>query len=67
MLFTGLELYFLYKYVTIKYIKRRRCRKMNGSEMIEELLVDDVVLEEDSCSSNVHSQTWHDSWRNSID
>lgn len=35
--------------------------------MIEEILSESVELEEDACSSNVHSQTWHDSWRNALD
>ncbi len=37
---------------------------MNGIEIIEEILSEESQVEEDGCSSNVHSQTWHDSWRN---
>ena len=37
---------------------------MNGSEIIEEIL-NETVEPEEGCSSNVHSQTWSDSWRNS--
>lgn len=39
---------------------------MNGNETIEEILSEDVnsdISVEDW--DNVHSQTWHDSWRNS--
>ncbi len=38
---------------------------MNGIEVIEEILNEESQVEESECSSNVHSQTWHDSWRNS--
>ena len=37
---------------------------MNGSELIEEVLEESFETE-DACSSNVHSQSWHDIWRDS--
>ena len=40
---------------------------MNGSSLIEEILEENIEEEDDACSSNVHTQTWHDSWRNCHD
>lgn len=39
---------------------------MNGYETIEEILGEDVDNDISAEEwDNVHSQTWHDSWRNS--
>ena len=40
---------------------------MNGIEEIEEIINEEMETEdsEQGCLNNVHSQTWHDSWRNS--
>lgn len=38
---------------------------MNGINYIEEILAEKKMADTDGCTSNVHVQTWHDSWRNS--
>ena len=48
----------------ISMIVEKEELSMNGSKTIEEILSETVESEE-ACSSNVHSQTWHDSWRDS--